>query len=367
MANDAYDNSYIASNGIRARVTIRTGESDDAWASTNTEETAYVPTPAPSFDSQMQLAGLISSEITRYKEKLMNDSLYNLDNPVVVPAVTTTSPLITQMKLSNDLKQQKETREILVANVDKEYKKTDIQIKLRDLQLKESANSIEEAKLTMTGNFYIQNEKMIAESVRLRDISTSLRDNINSLKDYAQQQVQAIEAQTAAIKLQTEAIKTQTITLNGDMSANVNIDVTPLAVANNKIAEGVTNQIETNAKIVENIVKQNENLDFIKNGLPTLKDSKGNVIKPREAKALKSAEDSILSKDKNTFDSEKAIIQPLEKMLLDEKNLDSQTSSGFGDFELKSVLSEILKVDKTKFDFEYRTKLYSNDDPEGVK
>jgi hypothetical protein len=312
----------------------------------------------------------------------------------------------------------------------------------------------------MTGNFYIQNEKMIAESVRLRDISTSLRDNINSLKDYAQQQVRASEvnnvlqsdivaqleqlnqniisntnaiknqnlnptinqgdiqftpnlnvnpnvnidvtplvesnniiasgvqnqidtnsqillnydnmmlmegAKLTAFQEQTEAIKNQTITLNGDISSRVIVDVTPLAEANNKIAEGVTNQIETNAKIVENIVKQNENLDFIKNGLPTLKDSKGNVIKPREAKALKSAEDSILSKDKNTFDSEKAIIQPLEKMLLDEKNLDSGTSSGFGDFELKSVLSEILKVDKTKFDFEYRTKLYSNDDPEGVK
>jgi hypothetical protein len=373
-----FTKEYVATNGKKASISIWTGEEDEAFATSNITNEDYVPSSAPSLDDSLKLAGLLSSEVIRYKEKLMNDTFSSLDNSIEIPTVPTTSPLILQMKVSNELKKQKETREILIANVDKEYKKTDIQIKLRELQLKESQNSIAEGNLAMNGNFYVQNEKMIAGFDRLSNNIVSVRDNLTNISEKLENSVNEQITSNAqiiakmgeyitALNNQTTAIENQELSLSGDMSANVSIDVTPLANANNIIASGVENQINTNAKIVENITKLNDKLDFEKNGIETLKDSKGNIIKPRESKALKSAEDSILSKDKNTFDSTKAIIEPLEKMLLDEKNLDSQTSSGFGDFELKSVLSEILNVDKTKFDFEYRTKLYSNDDPEGVK
>lgn len=73
---------------------------------------------------------------------------------------------------------------------------------------------------------------------------------------------------------------------------------------NEKIVEGIENQKETNAKIVENLQKKNEHLDFLKDGNESLKDSNGNIIKPRDIEAKKNAEKYIEQKETNETDFE---------------------------------------------------------------
>ncbi len=120
-----------------------------------------------------------------------------------------------------------------------------------------------------------------------------------------------------AINAQTLAIQSQELNLNGDMTANLSLDITPLAEANIKIAQGVENQIITNSKIVENILKKNEHYDFLKDGVSTLKDTNGNIIKPREAQALVNAEKHIDIKEINstTMDDIMDFNQDLQQFL----------------------------------------------------
>uniref|UniRef100_UPI004048CE07 hypothetical protein n=1 Tax=Aliarcobacter sp. TaxID=2321116 RepID=UPI004048CE07 len=91
-----------------------------------------------------------------------------------------------------------------------------------------------------------------------------------------------------------------------DMKPVVNntLDVSPLAEANRTIAQGVTSQIKTNEKLVENIQKKNEHLDFLAGKDSTLQDSQGNTVIPREIKALKDAEFHHDIKTMNTADIE---------------------------------------------------------------
>lgn len=75
-----------------------------------------------------------------------------------------------------------------------------------------------------------------------------------------------------------------------------------IADANKTISEGVSSQIETNTKIVDNLEKKNEHLDFLKGVNSTLKDSQGNKVVPREIRALKDSEFHHDMKTMNTAD-----------------------------------------------------------------
>lgn len=75
-----------------------------------------------------------------------------------------------------------------------------------------------------------------------------------------------------------------------------------IADANKTISQGVSNQIETNTKIVDNLEKKNEHLDFLKGVNSTLKDSQGNNVIPREIKALKDSEFHHDMRTMNTAD-----------------------------------------------------------------
>ena len=88
------------------------------------------------------------------------------------------------------------------------------------------------------------------------------------------------------ITKQIEAIKNS----SGSNNVSVNVDTTELTLANQKIAEGVEDQIATNQKLVESLTKKNEHLDYLKDGHDTLKDSAGNKIIPRDIQAKKDAE-----------------------------------------------------------------------------
>lgn len=164
------------------------------------------------------------------------------------------------------------------------------------------------------------------------------------------------QAKINAINSLTTATENQEISLNGDISLDA--DFSGLTQSNTILASGVEKQIETNNKIIENLNDKKEHYEFIKNGSENLKDSKGQIIKPREVQAKKQAEDSILTKDKNTFDTQDLIVGPLNNVLEKEALKDSETSSGFGDIELSSILGNILNYDLSKFDKEYSSLLF---------
>lgn len=257
-------------------------------------------------DDNLALAGLLSSEIERYKNTLLDNSKYNVQNSVVVPTSPTSSPLLSQMKVGNDLKLKSYEIENLKLNADIEYKKTDIQIKLKDLELREKEIALKETEIYMQSKFYEQNERIIKQKSTL----IKYLSRIKTLEDL----------KLSEMKNNTKAITEQQFSASfGDVSVTMNTDVLnqntlktaeaieKIAVANQKIAEGVVDQKATNEKIVENLDKQNtkldkqvEHFDFQKDGVSTLKDSNGNVIKPREVQAKKDAEQLIDQEDINT-------------------------------------------------------------------
>lgn len=115
-----------------------------------------------------------------------------------------------------------------------------------------------------------------------------------------------------AVKDLKDMLKDKTSTVNAS-GGTFNLDTTPIVNAlkertenqketNAKIVEGIENQVQTNTKKVENIDKKNEHLDFIKEGNPNLKDSEGNVIKPREVESKKNAEQYLEQKETNQTD-----------------------------------------------------------------
>ena len=251
------ERTYTSSDGRKKTISIWTGEDDEAFASLSDDGTEYTPTSSPSVDSRLALAGLIDSEIARAKEKFLNKHLDDLENTLEVPLAPQTSPLINQMKLSNDLKHQKETREILLAKVDTEYKKTDIQIKLRELQLKESANSTQEAMLIMQGNFYLQNEKMIAGFERINLMLGEVKSVISGLNE-----------KLSSVKSHYDFLKNGSETLK-DSNGN---QIIPQEVQAKINAEKLIEQEDTNKTTFDDIK------DFVGEALGTVEDSLENAL-----------------------------------------------------------------------------------------
>ena len=115
------------------------------------------------------------------------------------------------------------------------------------------------------------------------------------------------------------------------------------------IASGVEDQKTTNAKIVENLAKKNEQLDFLKNGDTSLKDSSGQVIKPREVEAKNNAEQHIDKKAFNTFDNQHLI----DALDASETNNDEETKYLLG--LLKNLLTGL---DNNKFNTDQNQNLF---------
>lgn len=146
---------------------------------------------------------------------------------------------------------------------------------------------------------------------------------------------------------QTKAISEQQLQLNADSISmdNVALDTAPIVQALN---EGVQNQITTNAKIVENLQKKNDHLDYLKNGDSGLKDSRGNVIKPREVQAKNHAEHQIYKTSENTFDWKSSLVEIYTDL---ESNFDP-SNLGFGTEgdNLLTLLTKLVTFDPDKFE-----------------
>lgn len=168
------------------------------------EEVGGSAVPSTSIDERLALAGLMDSEKERFKEKLLKQHLENLNNDITVPVAPTTSPLINQMKIANDLKHQKETREIKLAEVDTEYKKTDIQTKLKQLELQKQSNSSQDAMLIMMGETYMQNERMIAGFERINANLGELRGTLSSINTKLKSQEEVNVKQLEKLKQELE-------------------------------------------------------------------------------------------------------------------------------------------------------------------
>lgn len=138
-----------------------------------------------------KLVGLTSSEVSRFKEKLLNKHLDELDNEVITPTEPTTSPFLSQMMLSNSMGKSRETREILMAHATSEYMKTDIQIRLKELELKQSELSMREASLILQADELAATQRLTNATERvnmnlgeLRGSLASMNTKLKSVSDY---------------------------------------------------------------------------------------------------------------------------------------------------------------------------------------
>ena len=184
-----------------------------------------------------------------------------------VPAVSKSSNILNVMNDSNILKK-------FDSDVNLALAKSKVIIDTINAKSLIEQNEILKAQLTNSATTaYVLDTQSILLSEVIGELATL---NINITK-----QIEAIKASAKA------------------SAVSVSIDTSKLAIANEKIAEGVENQISTNAKIVEKLDKQIEHYDFSKDGKETLKDSNGNVIKPREIQAQKDAEQFIEKEDLN--------------------------------------------------------------------
>ena len=296
-------------------------------------------------EEKLGIIGLLDAEKIRFKEHLMNKMLSDFDSDLSVPQVQTTSPLISQMKAGNDLKQKQHEREIMLAKADTEYKKMQVQLRMKELELREHANSIAESQLYMQGQLYDQNERIILQN------STMIK-NMANLKSVIAQKTSTIDASGGTFNLDTTDL---TNALNSIKENQVQ--------TNTKIIEGIENQKETNSKIVENIIKKNEQLDFEKDGVPTLKDSSGNVVKPREVKALNNAEQTIYKTAENTYNWKDSTEQTLNHLdgALNGGSGTGEGGIGLDEVNLLKLLDKFLSHDKTVYSTENTSKVFSGE------
>lgn len=205
--------------------------------------------------------GFSETEILGILEKIDNvNSLDSVASPVshVDPITGTPSTNSKGSLVSNSAQSLKNNTE---------FQKATLEIEKAKLSSMNAANEIQKKHLDLLDYNLIVQSEMIGQL-------SSLNTNITK-------QIEAIKASAKA------------------SAVSVSIDTSKLAIANEKIAEGVENQISTNAKLVEKLDKQIEHYDFSKDGNETLKDSNGNVIKPREIQAKKDAEQFIDQEDIN--------------------------------------------------------------------
>lgn len=207
-----------------------------------------------------------------------------------------------------------------------------------------SAQSLKNTALYQKASLQIEKNKLDA-----MNSSNEIKKKQLDLMDYNLTMQGQIYSQlfelNEALKALTTATKEQKF-VGGDTS--VHIDTSKLTEANTKIAQGVENQIATNAKLVENLTKKNEHLDYLKNGSDSLKNSKGDVIKPREVSALNDAEQHIDIKSLNTFDSQHFIDSIQASENTNEEDI----------LKIEELLKKFTLFDKTKFETELNQNLF---------
>lgn len=245
----------------------------------------------------------------------------------------------------------------------KNYGYTDAEV----LEIQKRLNDANSINSTVSGTSSSPNGSLVSNSAQSLSntalyqqaslqIERNKVDAMNASNEIQRQKLDVMDANLIvqsqileALKSLTTATKEQKLT-TGDIKVNpsIHVDTTKLTEANAKIAEGVENQIETNAKLVENLTKKNEHLDYLKNGSDSLKNSKGDVIKPREVSALNDAEQHIDIKSLNTFDSQHFIDSIQASENTNEEDI----------LTIEELLKKFTLFDKTKFETELNQNLF---------
>lgn len=204
-------------------------------------------------------------------------------------------------------------------------------------------NNLTTLNATLTSIFQAKNAEIVNQNKTIALLSEHLLALNKSMATLA-----TLPKVTAEVNTSPKISNTVKMTPKFDVTMQNTIDTSALTEANQKIAEGVEDQKATNAKLVEKLDKQIEHYDFLKDGKDTLKDSKGNVIKPREVKAKNDAEHHIDKEAFNKFDSS-VLIDSLDEI---DKDFDSDVET------IKNLFSSILVLDKEKFEDELNQNLF---------
>lgn len=191
-----------------------------------------------------------------------------------------------------------------------------------------SVLELDKNNLIKAQNVYLENQQKILKAtaqssirntqaiLNSQDANTSMLNSLKkAVEDTAYTNTLVQSQILEALQNIEQAITKKETTINATGGVNVSLDTSPIVESlnsmkqnqvqtNEKIVEGIENQKETNAKIVENLQKKNEHLDFLKDGNESLKDSNGNIIKPRDIEAKKNAEKYIEQKETNETDFE---------------------------------------------------------------
>lgn len=191
-----------------------------------------------------------------------------------------------------------------------------------------SVLELDKNNLIKAQNVYLENQQKILKAtaqssirntqaiLNSQDANTSMLNSLKkAVEDTAYTNTLVQSQILEALQKIEEAITKKETTINATGGVNVSLDTSPIVESlnsmkenqvqtNEKIVEGIENQKLTNNKIVENLQKKNEHLDFLKDGNESLKDSNGNIIKPRDIEAKKNAEKYIEQKETNETDFE---------------------------------------------------------------
>ncbi|MDD3008589.1 MAG: hypothetical protein PHQ70_06930 [Arcobacter sp.] len=170
---------------------------------------------------------------------------------------------------------------------------------MQEQNFNKSVLELDKNNLIKAQNVYLENQQKI-----LKATAQSAIRNTQAILNSQDANTSMLHNLKKTIEDLITAIKESRTVVNAAGDVAFNLDTEPIvqslntmaenqSATNTKIVEGIENQKETNAKIVENITKKNDHLDFLKNGDSNVKDSSGNIIKPREIEAKKNAESWI--------------------------------------------------------------------------
>lgn len=317
--------------------------SDDGYDFSFSEDLEQLPTEYRNFDNSIIEQTNANSD--NFVTALETYASALPDKQVVVPTNTSqnistqTSLLSLQKASSIELVEQKKIANNALAV------KNEISLKLLEAKGVEISN---QNKLIA----------ILSENLQALNISLATLGTIPKiLSDHSEYSVLIQSQILGAIQDLTEATKNQKLSSTFQAGeTNINIDTAPLAEANKTIASGVTDQITTNAKIVENLLKQNDHYDYLKDGASTLKDTNGVAIIPREVQAKINAEKLIEqeSTNKTTIEELMEYVPDIVGETIDGVAGALGTTDGFSlDFNPFDYVDNILKTDLD----EYITKL----------
>ncbi|CAM3528946.1 hypothetical protein [Arcobacter aquimarinus] len=308
------------------------------------------------------------------------DSVGNTTTPVP-PVETNTDNILSTMQGSNKLKEAE-----FKLNIEKA--KLDATVSIENAKSMQKIANLLKSNLDAT----LANAMMLSEQARINEASQVLQSEQYIVSSEIRDQLKEIVKATKEQKLELNA--------NSISMGNLNIDTESIVNAinsrnenqiatNQKLVEGVESQKTTNTKIVENLTKQNsyydfynngglalvsenltthidtlnkesEKLDFEKDGLTTLTNSEGKVIKPREAKAIKDSEFAISETAENKMDYGNVLGKMFDGLGIQKPTQTGETEKDEETNLIKYLFDQFQQYDNNKIDFPENTKDINN-------